>query len=115
MSAFDRNRCPESSECAHSCLRCPLLRPDPAQRPRLVEIRHNLGERIAEAQHNQWRGEIEGLKISLTAADTKLAQLDGLAARRAASINVGEPRFDDVAGRTVTITPNPRRPDETLS
>ena len=26
----------------HACIRCPLLRPDPAQRPRLAEIRDNL-------------------------------------------------------------------------
>ena len=33
----------------HACIRCPLLRPDPAQRPRLAEIRGNLIARIAEA------------------------------------------------------------------
>jgi hypothetical protein len=40
------------SPCAHehSCIRCPLLRPDPAQMPRLQEIRDNLTARIAEAQ-----------------------------------------------------------------
>ncbi len=32
----------------HSCIRCPLLRADPAQRPRLVDIRDNLIDRIAE-------------------------------------------------------------------
>jgi len=33
-----------ATPCIHenSCLRCPLLRPDPAERPRLVEIRDNL-------------------------------------------------------------------------
>ena len=34
----------------HSCLRCPLLRPDPAQHPRLVQICDNLTARIAEAE-----------------------------------------------------------------
>ena len=33
----------------HSCIRCPLLRIDPAQRHRLAEIRDNLMARIAEA------------------------------------------------------------------
>ena len=33
----------------HSCVRCPQLRPDPAQEPRLTEIRDNLEARIAEA------------------------------------------------------------------
>jgi hypothetical protein len=33
----------------HACVRCSLLRPDPAQRRRLEEIRDNLHDRIAEA------------------------------------------------------------------
>ena len=85
----------------HSCLRCPLLRPDPAQRPRLVEIRRNLDDRITEAQRNRWLGEVEGLKVSLAAADAKLAQVAGLAARRAAG--QGRPGLSDFAGRTVTM------------
>jgi len=44
----------------HSCLRCPLLRPDPAQRPRLVEIHDNLVARIGEARREGWSGEVEG-------------------------------------------------------
>jgi hypothetical protein len=35
----------------HSCLRCPLLRPDPAQRQRLIDVRDNLLTRIKEARH----------------------------------------------------------------
>jgi hypothetical protein len=41
----------------HSCLRCPLLRPDPAARPRLVEIRDNLIARLTEAESQRWVGE----------------------------------------------------------
>jgi integrase len=88
----------------HSCLRCPLLRPDPAQRPRLVEIRGNLTDRIAEAQREGWLGEAEGLKVSLAAADAKLAQMDGLAARRTAAVHLGIPTYPDTAGRTVTAS-----------
>ena len=40
----------------HSCLRCSLLRPDPAQRPRLIGIRDNLRDRIAEARQQRWLG-----------------------------------------------------------
>ena len=90
----------------HSCLRCPLLRPDPAQRPRLIDIRSNLGDRIAEAHHEGWLGEVEGLKVSLAAVDTKLAQLDGLAAGRQASTDLGMPGFPDPAERAVA-TPGP--------
>jgi integrase len=64
----------------HSCLRCPLLRPEPAQRHRLTGIRDNLIDRIAEARQQGWLGEVEGLQISLAGARAKLAQLDQRAA-----------------------------------
>jgi len=60
----------------HACIRCPMLWPDPAQRPRIAEIRDNLTARIAEAEREGWPGEIEGLKISLAGANDKLAQID---------------------------------------
>jgi len=86
----------------HSCLRCPLLRPDPAQRPRLAEICGNLTARIAEAEAARWLGEAEGLKVSLAGARDKLAQMDQIAARRSAAVHLGMPAFADAAGRTVT-------------
>jgi len=90
----------------HSCLRCPLLRPDPAQRARLAEIRDNLIERIAEAEDRRWLGEAEGLKVSLAGARAKLAQMDQIAARRAATTNLGIPSFADAAGRHITASPD---------
>jgi integrase len=60
----------------HSCLRCPLLRPDPAQRQRLLDVRENLLARIEEARREGWLGEVEGLQISLAGARTKLAQVE---------------------------------------
>ena len=60
----------------HACVRCPMLWPDPAQRSRLVEIRDNLAARIAEAEAEGWRGEVEGLQVSLAGAEDKLAQID---------------------------------------
>ncbi|MFB7853543.1 hypothetical protein ACFC34_42070 [Streptomyces sp. NPDC056053] len=60
----------------HACVRCALLRPDPAQRARIEEIRDNLVARIAEAEREGWLGEIEGLKVSLAGAEDKLAQVD---------------------------------------
>jgi hypothetical protein len=50
--------------------------PDPAQRPRIIEIRDNLIDRIAEADREGWLGEAEGLNISLAGANDKLAQID---------------------------------------
>lgn len=87
----------------HSCLRCSLLRPDPAQRHRITEIRDNLLSRIAEAEREGRRGEMDGLKVSLTGAEQKLAQLDQRS-RRAAIVTLGLPALRDTAGRSVTAT-----------
>jgi len=86
----------------HSCLRCPLLRPDPAQRQRLTQIRASLLARIAEAEANNWLGEAEGLKVSLAGAEQKLAQMDQLTAQRSRAVQLGMPSFPQTAGRTIT-------------
>ena len=54
----------------------PPLRPDPAQRQRLLDVRDNLLARIEEARREGWLGEVEGLQISLAGARTKLAQVE---------------------------------------
>ena len=84
----------------HSCVRCPLLRVSPDQRPRLADIRDNLTTRIDEAIREGWLGEAEGLKVSLGAANAKLTQVDGLIARRGTAVGLGMPAFRDIAGRT---------------
>jgi hypothetical protein len=59
-----------------------MLWPDPAQKPRLTEIRDNLVARIpGEAEREGWLGEVDGLRISFTAAEHKLAQLDATTTR----------------------------------
>ena len=90
-----------------ACLRCPLLRPDPAERDRLVDIRDNLIARIAEARQRGWLGEVEGLQVSLHAARQKLEQVDQITEHRR-NIPLGLPTFGDSAGRTVNAqtTPN---------
>ena len=60
----------------HACVRCALLRPDPAQGDRFRDIIGNLQDCIVEAEQNNWLGEVEGLKISLAGAEDKLAQID---------------------------------------
>lgn len=92
----------------HACIRCPMLRPDPAQAGRLVEVADNLRERIAEAQMHGWLGEVEGLQVSLAAAKEKIAQAQQLSRR--AEVNLGLPNFGQVAGRDVAATTEPRRP-----
>ncbi len=74
----------------HSCLRCSMHWPSPAQRPRIAEIRDNLIARIAEAEREGWHGEAEGLKISLAGARDKLAQIDRRS-RSAVPVNMGMP------------------------
>lgn len=66
------------TECSHehACVRCPALITSPTERPRLIEIRDNLRDRISEAEREGWLGEAEGLRVSLAAADEKITQLD---------------------------------------
>lgn len=86
----------------HACVRCPMLKPDPAQRARLEEIRDNLEARIIEAKREGWLGEIEGLQVSLTGAKGKLGQLDTTNQRRTRNVELGMPPFAQIAGRTGT-------------
>jgi len=95
----------------HSCVRCPLLRVDPAQQARLAGICDNLTARIGEAEREAWAGEAEGLKISLDGARQKLAQLDQLA-RRAATVHLGMPGLAGIAGRILTAPARPSPPAE---
>ena len=79
----------------HACIRCPMLRPDPAQQPRLEQIIASLTERLAEATEHGWLGDVDGLQVSLDAARNKLVQM-----RRTAT-NLGMP----------TIHRSPTQPD----
>jgi hypothetical protein len=76
-----------------ACIRCPMLRPDPAQQQRLEDIIASLGERIAEANDRGWLGEVDGLQTSLAAAEQKLVQM------RRTAINLGFPVMPSKQGR----------------
>ncbi|MBF8193664.1 site-specific integrase [Nonomuraea sp. K274] len=84
----------------HACIRCPMLRPDPAQLTRLQEIHDNLLARIAEAEHQGWLGEIEGLTISLAGAREKLRHLN----QQQRAITLGMPTYRDTTARNSTVT-----------
>ncbi|MFF3358214.1 hypothetical protein ACFYWN_37665 [Streptomyces sp. NPDC002917] len=88
----------------HACVRCPILIVSPAERPRLVEIRDNLADRIAEAEREGWLGEVEGLRVSLTAAEEKIAQLDARQERRSSSVFLGAPSVDQIGARAPGAT-----------
>jgi hypothetical protein len=80
----------------HACLRCPVHWPDPAQRPRITEIRDNLIARIAEAEREGWLGETEGLNVSLAGANDKLAQIDRRS--RTTAVDLGIPSLAHSTG-----------------
>ena len=83
--------------------RCSLLRVDPAQKQRLEDIRDNLLGRITEAEREGWTGEAEGLRVSLAAANNKIAQAHLSAARRTEAVSLGIPAYRDIA--TTLSTP----------
>ncbi|MFD4946762.1 integrase [Streptomyces sp. NPDC058409] len=87
----------------HACVRCSLLRPDPARRARLADIRDNLIARISEAEREGWLGEVEGLRVSLAGADDKLAQLDAEQTRRGTATDLGMPTFAQITTRTSEV------------
>jgi integrase len=60
----------------HACVRCPMLRLDLAQVPRLLQIEHNTLERLEEARKMQWLGEVTALEESLRHITAKKKQAD---------------------------------------
>lgn len=82
----------------HACIRCPMLRPDPTQQPRLEQIVASLAERLAEATERGWLGDVDGLTVSLDAAQHKLT------AMRRTATNLGMPVLRGSATRPVTTT-----------
>jgi hypothetical protein len=71
----------------------------------LEEIRDNLVARIGEAEHEGWLGEVEGLRVSLAGAEDKLAQVDALAERQSAAVQLGMPGFSRPGGTAGTPKP----------
>ncbi|MEU9027030.1 hypothetical protein AB0D46_05740 [Streptomyces sp. NPDC048383] len=57
-----------------------------------MEIRDNLLDRITEAEHEGWLGEIEGLRVSLAGAEAKIRQIDGATAGRPVLLGLPVPR-----------------------
>jgi len=66
--------------CAHenACVRCPLLRVDPAQMARLEGIHANLLDRLHEAKEQGWLGEVAAIETTLAAATQKLKAMPAL-------------------------------------
>lgn len=75
----------------HACVRCPVLRPDPAQQQRLQEITTNLRDRLAEARRQGWLGEVDGLEATIAAAEQKLTHMQRIATTTTGTVNLGLP------------------------
>jgi hypothetical protein len=81
-----------------ACVRCPLLRVDPAQVPRLKEIHANLVDRLAEAKEQGWLGEVAAIETTMTAAAQKLQAMRDLAGPGNA-VHLGMPDIRVATGR----------------
>lgn len=77
--------------CQHenACVRCPLLRVDPAQLPRLEEIHANLTDRLQEAKEHGWMGEVAAIETTTAPAEQKL---ESMRAARSATVHLGIPK-----------------------
>jgi len=62
----------------HACIRCPMLRLDLQQVPRLLQIETNTHERLDEARRMHWLGEVAALEESLHHIDNRKQQADRL-------------------------------------
>lgn len=85
--------------CAHenACVRCPLLRVDPDQMPRLQGIHANLVDRLEEAKQQGWLGEVAAIRTTLAAAAQKL---EAISAAGNAIVHLGLPDIRTSTGRS---------------
>jgi hypothetical protein len=92
--------CDHGTPCAHenACVRCPLLRVDPAQMPRLESIHANLVARLQEAKEQGWLGEVAAIETTMAAAAQKLEAIRTLAAQHTTT-DLGMPGLRSALGR----------------
>lgn len=71
---------PYGTDCPHehACVRCPMLRMDVGQLPRLVEIEADTHRLLDEAKRRGWEGEAAGLETTLVHIKDKKAQVERL-------------------------------------
>ncbi|WP_291413549.1 hypothetical protein [Actinophytocola sp.] len=81
---------PYGTDCPHehACVRCPMMRMDPHQLPRLVAIEHDTHRLLTEATTNRWVGEIAGLEVTLQRIQDKKAQVERIQATTATNTPV---------------------------
>lgn len=71
---------PYGTDCPHehACVRCPMLRMDVEQLPRLVQIEADTYRLLDEAKRKGWEGETAGLETTLVHIKEKQAQVERL-------------------------------------
>jgi hypothetical protein len=62
-----------------------MLRMDPRQLPRLIQIEENTHTLLTEARQQGWDGEVQGLEETLQHIGEKKAQVDRMTAHQDAS------------------------------
>ncbi len=69
---------PYGTDCPHehACVRCPMLRMDPAQLPRLAQIEQDTHRLLDEARERGWDGEAAGLETTLLHIADKKVQVE---------------------------------------
>ncbi|MFE4590419.1 hypothetical protein [Streptomyces laurentii] len=65
----------------HACIRCPMLHVNPKMLDRLEELESDLLARLRKAELENWMGEVEGIKLTLTFLRSKREETQ-LRARR---------------------------------
>jgi len=82
---------PYGTECPHehACVRCPMLRMDPMQLPRLIQIEQNTRSLLAEAREHGWDGEVRGLDETLRHIQEKKMQATRIAGLAGANTRCG--------------------------
>lgn len=71
---------PYGTPCAHehACVRCPMLHVDPRMISRMDEIETDLHARRQRAESEGWRGELEGIEVTLSQLRAKRARAQQL-------------------------------------
>ncbi|MDO0929834.1 site-specific integrase [Streptomyces sp. TG1A-8] len=82
---------PYGTPCAHehACIRCPMLSINPKMLPRLDELEEDLLARRERAVAEDWRGEIDGLDLTLTFLRSKREQARRF--QRSGQVSLGLP------------------------
>jgi site-specific recombinase XerD len=84
---------PYGTPCAHehACFRCPMLSINPKMLPRLDELEADLLARRQRAITEDWRGEVEGIELTLTFLRAKRNQAQRSMSMAVGSVDLGIP------------------------